>query len=63
MRKFLSANTSPDCLRDHKAEKSHLLKPYGIVAQPRSMLSILCLRKSFVHRAWPALPTGRNNRP
>jgi len=35
MLNFLTANISPDGLRDHNAEKSHVLKPYGIVAQLR----------------------------
>jgi len=35
MLNFLTANISPDGLRDHNAKKSHVLKPYGIVAQLR----------------------------
>jgi len=35
MLNFLTANISPDGLRDYKAEKAHVLKPYGIVAQLR----------------------------
>jgi len=35
MLNFLTANSSSDGLRDHKAEKSHVLNPYGIVAQLR----------------------------
>ena len=31
MLNFLTANISPDGLRDHNAEKTHVLKPYGIV--------------------------------
>ena len=38
MLNFLTANISPDGLRDHNAEKSHVLKPYGIVAQLRNRL-------------------------
>jgi len=36
MLNFLTANISPDGLRDHNADKSHVLKPNGIVAQLRS---------------------------
>ena len=36
MLNFLTANISPNGLRDHKAEKSHLLKPYGIVGHAAS---------------------------
>ena len=35
MPKFLTANISPEGLRDNTAEKSHVLKPYGIVGQLR----------------------------
>ncbi|NEX14874.1 MAG: hypothetical protein C1941_09315 [Prosthecochloris sp.] len=31
MLNFLTANISLDGLRDHTAEKSHVLKPYGMV--------------------------------
>ena len=31
MLNFLTANISPDGLRDHNADKSHVLKPNGIV--------------------------------
>jgi len=44
MLNFLTANISPDGLRDHTAEKSHLLKPYGIVDQ----LGLLNLGKIFL---------------
>uniref|UniRef100_B3ENI5 Uncharacterized protein n=1 Tax=Chlorobium phaeobacteroides (strain BS1) TaxID=331678 RepID=B3ENI5_CHLPB len=33
---FLITNISPDGLRDHNAEKSHVLKPYGIVGHVAS---------------------------
>jgi len=36
MLNFLTANISPDGLRDHKAEKSHVLKPCGIVGHAAS---------------------------
>ena len=36
MLNFLTANISPDGLRDHNAEKSHVLKPYGIVGHAAS---------------------------
>ncbi|NEX13122.1 MAG: hypothetical protein C1941_00185 [Prosthecochloris sp.] len=36
MLNFLTANISPDGLRDHKAEKSHMFKPYGIVGHAAS---------------------------
>ncbi|NEX13730.1 MAG: hypothetical protein C1941_03390 [Prosthecochloris sp.] len=36
MPNFLTANISPDGLRDHTAEKSHVLKPYGIVGHAAS---------------------------
>jgi len=36
MLNFLTADISPDGLRDHKAEKSHVLKPYEIVGHAAS---------------------------
>jgi|GEM_PF-2947661 len=36
---FLTANILPDGLRDHNAEKSHVLKHYEIVAQFRIISS------------------------
>jgi len=44
MLNFLTANISPDGLCDHKTEKSHVLKSYGIVAQRR----LLNLGKVFL---------------
>ncbi|NEX14554.1 MAG: hypothetical protein C1941_07670 [Prosthecochloris sp.] len=40
---FLTAYISPDGLRDHKTEKSHVLKPYGIVGHAASAsLQVTC---------------------
>jgi len=36
MLNFLTVNCSPDGLSDYKAEKSHVLKPYGIVGHAAS---------------------------
>uniref|UniRef100_B3EQX1 Uncharacterized protein n=1 Tax=Chlorobium phaeobacteroides (strain BS1) TaxID=331678 RepID=B3EQX1_CHLPB len=33
MLNYLTANLSPDGSRDHNAEKSHVLKPCGMVGQ------------------------------
>jgi len=48
---FLTANISPDVLRDHNAEKSHVLKPYGIVAQFRIISSAHALTRKGTKKA------------
>ncbi|NEX14276.1 MAG: hypothetical protein C1941_06245 [Prosthecochloris sp.] len=41
MLNFLTANISPYGLRDHTAEKSHVLTPYGIADQLRIKNNLL----------------------
>ncbi|NEX13206.1 MAG: hypothetical protein C1941_00615 [Prosthecochloris sp.] len=43
MLNFLTADISPDGLRNHKAEKSHVLKPYEIIGHAASAsLQVTC---------------------